>query len=330
MRRTRKVKRLKYLIWSGAPIDVNSKIKLPSGLFMWVNAFRQHGLSGDANCTLTKEFLEGFDLIHTNWTPAAASYISGIRNVLGDHSSTKIIANVDHAIGMWGGINPFTMVQELKMADFVFHVEPYGAAGIGQLMGKEIPVIPHPVDVEWIKTQRKPTDEPIVITCHYHRYLETWSEYFRATWRLRQKYPELRTVLLGVSEPPKLTVGINPMFTNALTRMPFENFIDFLSRAYLNMSVTVDSTYGRDIVEAAALGVPTVGSRSIAAMRYIWPKQAFASVDTLSMEKELDKMILDADYTAKLSEQGTERSEFYSIKRSHNRMVRELEKAEVI
>jgi hypothetical protein len=321
-------KRLKYLMWSGAAQTVKDNI--PSGLFMWAEAFKRHGLQGEMNANLVKEYLENFDIVHVNWTPANASYISGVRSTLGNSSSTKIIANVDHAVGMWGAIDPFVMTKELNRANFVFHVESNGAAGLEQLLDKKIPVIPHPINTEYIKSQRKQTDYPIVITCQYHRYFETWSEYFRTTWRLRKKYPELRVVLIGVTEPPKLKIGINSTFSDVLGRLPWKTYIDFLSQAFLNISTTLDYTYGRDVVEAAALGVPTVGSRTIEAMRNIWPSLAYDPVDTTSMEWELDNLLLDPEYASEMSKQGIDKCEHYSLKNSHDRMVVELEKAEVI
>lgn len=296
-----------------------------SGLFSWVTAFQEFGGRGESSALTARDWLEQFDYIHVNFTPGNPNYIDGIKDVLGDHSDTKVIANVDYAVYMFNSIDPFILRHSLGLADFVFHVEPEGAARLGAFLGREVPAIPHPADIVKIKKFRSPSKHPIVVACQYHRYLFGWPQYFYSTYPIRKTHPDIRVVLMNYSSEQRSVVAMDGLFDEVPERVPYPAYLDMLSDCYLNMDVTQDFTFGRGVVDAAALGVPTIGSNTIDAMNRIWPELAVNPQDTGGMTTLLNSLLLDREFAGEMSAQGTERCEYYSLENSYKRLVEYLE-----
>ena len=317
-------RRISYCLFSGAQMPAGSDDIVLGGLFNWPVAFDTHGKKGDMSSNLTRELLEEFDIVHVNFTPGNASYIAAIRDSIGVNSDTKIIANVDFAIGLWNSIDPLIMRQQLNLADFVFHVEPVGATRLTNFLGRDIPAIPHPVDVDKIFPFRKQPSFPIIVACSYHRYMYTWATYFYSVYHLKEKYG-IRTALMNYSATTAV-VALDSLFDDVVDRSPYAVYLDMLGDCFVHVDLAPDYTYGRGIVEAAALGVPTIGSNTIDAMNVIWPDLAVPPHDDGSVGRLLEKLLTDNDFATDMAEQGTVGCKRYNLKNSYDRMIVELEK----
>jgi glycosyltransferase involved in cell wall biosynthesis len=314
-------RKLGYMLYSG-PVNRDMRLMVP-GLFLWAAAFEKHGKFGQLSTDIKKESLENFDVVHVNYTPTNASYISAIRDALGDRSSTKLVANVDFGTKMWNRMDPLVMKEMLNKADCVFHVESNGANRLSRLLGKTVHVIPHPTDIESIAKGRK-KERSTVISCQYHRYEDTWQEYYYGLINVRKEYDELHTILMNYT-PPKATemarVPIVCLFDAIAERMSYSFYIEHLSKSLINVDVTNDFTYGRGIVDAAALGVPTVGSNTIEAQRVIWPELAITPGKDMIMEKAVQELLEDESLRDDMAQQGIEKCEDYSLENSYANMM---------
>lgn len=315
--------KLRYMLFGDPKVDFTKPV-LP-GLFQWANAFNAWDREGVIFNIVCKEELERYDVIHVNWTSGHPSYISAIRDALGD-SSTTIIANVDFGVGLHDIIDPLIMKDTLIKADMIFHVEPFGARRLSNYLERNVPCIPHPCDVERIKKFRKGTYLPPTISCQFHRYGSTWAIYYYATQRLLKKYPELRSVLYNVTDYPPHHPSLEDKFSSVVPVAPYAEYLDDLSRCYINLDLPPDYTYGRGIVDAAALGIPTIGSDTVFAQQMIYPELACNCVDAEQVEKALEQMLLRPDDYSEFSERGKDKCKFFDLYNSHNRMVEELEK----
>jgi hypothetical protein len=65
-------------------------------------------------------------------------------------------------------------------------------------------------------------------------------------------------------------------------------------------------------------------------MKRIWPQLCCGPVDTIEMEKKLEKLLGDSDFAADMSLQGIERAKYYGLRHSYNRLVKALEEQNVI
>jgi len=301
------------------------------GLFNWPVAFDTHGKKGDMSANLTRELIEEFDIIHVNFTPGNASYIAAIRDAIGFNSDTKIITQVDFAIGLWNSIDPLIMRQQLDLADFVFHVEPVGATRLTNFLGREIPAIPHPVDVDKIMPFRKQPSLPPLVACQYHRYMYTWAVYYYGTYRIRHDRERfgIRTALMNYNATTAV-VALDSLFDDVVDRSPYAVYLGMLGDCFVNIDLAPDYTYGRGIVEAAAIGLPTIGSNTIYAMNHIWPELAISPHDDMAVDALLENLLTDSEFATEMAAQGTERSKYYNLENSYNRLISCLEEYDVI
>jgi hypothetical protein len=261
------------------------------GLFQWSVAFEKFGKGGVMSADIHKHSLENFDVVHVNYTPGNDSYIAAIRNALGKKSDTKIIANVDFATGMWNRLDPYVTKSMLEQADMVFHVESNGANRIRRLLSEEtknkVFTIPHPVNTKEIQRAAKTEREP-VIACQYHRYMDSWQDYWWGLMEIRKQYPDYKVILMNYTAPEggRGRVPIVSMFDEVIGRQKYFEYIKMLSNVEINIDITSDYTYGRGVVDAAALGVPTIGSCTIEAMKTVFKDtMVYPGMDAGVMQK---------------------------------------------
>ena len=161
------------------------------------------------------------------------------------------------------------------------------------------------------------SDRSPVITCQYHRYGDTWAEYFYGLMNIRKDYDYISTLLVNYTAPDKgPKVPCICMFNELIQLIPYPEYIELLSNALINVDVTYDYTYGRGIIEAAALKVPTVGSETIEASDYLFPELSVVPGNDMEMEH------------MEVAQQGFERSDHYNLENSYKRMVEAIEDCE--
>jgi hypothetical protein len=277
------------------------------------------------NACIKKETMEQFDIVHVNYTARNATYLSALREELGDNSSTKLIANVDYGTMMWNKIDPFVMKDQLARADHVFHVESTGANRLKRLLDKNVEVIPHPINIvdikEGVKTGEQNERAPVV-SCQYHRYADTWCEYYYGLMGIRQEY-DVNVVLMNYSPPDgkKIEVPLVCMFNEITDRLPYPSYIEYLSRSLINVDVTYDHTYGRGVVEAAAMKVPTIGSSTIEAMTLLFPELKITPGNDAEMRGMTRQLLENDDWREEVAQRGYEESNWYSQKSCYDMMV---------
>ena len=316
-------KKLSYMLYSGKMSD--DVYTMVPGLFQWSVAFEKFGKGGTLSADIHRHSLENYDVVHVNYTPRNDSYIAAIRNALGEKSDTKIIANVDYAVGMWNSMDPHIMKAVLEKADMIFHVEPVGAGRIRKLvkeeMKKNVFTIPHPVNTTEIQKMASEDREP-VIACQYHRYLDSWQDYWWGLKEIRETYMEYKVILMNYTAPEQRSnVPIVCMFDEVVGRMKYFEYLKLLSHVMINIDITPDYTYGRGVVDAAALGVPTIGSRTIEAERRLYPGLTVDSGSDEGVKRNCIELLKDGEFYEFTANDAGRMSNFYSLENSYNRMV---------
>ncbi len=307
---------LNYLLFS-EPIDHAFKPIIKSGLYCWLSVFRSDGSKGDMQANVSKDVLEQYDIVHVNFTPGHRSYIEAIRNALGEHSSTRLVANIDYAVSMWEGINPFDLKRQLLMADHVFHVESLGAKNLSRLLGKDVPVIPHPVDVNALEIMAKSPGNPRTITCQYHRYQPTWSSYYYALLGV-----DARKVLCNLGSNVPKDIDMELYFDRVFPQMDYCDYIKkILARSSINLDLAPDRTAGRGVCDAAALGVPTIGSSSIESAHRLFPDLMVDPFDHGAIRDMVDRLISDRGFADEVSKRARSEVTWYGLEESKNRMM---------
>jgi len=308
-----------------------------SGLFMWPIACQIHGGKGTQNASMIRDELESYDVVHVNYTPGNATYLSALRKILGDHSDTKLIVNVDFALMMWSAIDPHIMKDQLSRADMVFHVEHFGAERLGRYLGRMVHTLPHPVNVKKIKEvcqeKRLGGDSdmieipPLVVSTQYHRYMKSWCDAWYGIQCAIQgdKKRDFRTVLMNMEIGGNPGVAINSMFDDILGRAPYPQYLGWLAKTYANVDLTWDYTYGRGIVDAAAMGVPTIGSDTMDAARRLFPSLTVRPAEDGKIGGLLRNLLDDPDFAGDVAQEGYDKADFYGTEQAYARLIEALE-----
>lgn len=282
-----------------------------SGLYQWANTFQKFGKSGTVEPFWRKEDLEDFDIVHINMTPSNLQHISVIRNELGDSSSTKIVCNVDLDVSQWSINFSYYMTalaKELEKADILFHVESVGANVLSHLMDREVHVCPHPVDVSCIYDYILRIREPMAGVI-FHRYTGESMIPYAALRNI-----PLRRVLFGYTPIGKQAAVANAgMYDDILPHQDFRSNISELAKMFLGCDLYHGYSYGRAVVELAALEVPTVASSTIEAATYLFPETSVNPFDTKGAEEKFKKIITDPDFADSVIKTAAERCSMYGL-----------------
>lgn len=293
-----------------------------SGLYLWSKAFKQFGADGDILNIWRKEDLENFDIVHINYTPSNIKLIEVIKKELKD-SSVKIVANVDLDMKYWGQNWAYyihQMESELKHADNVFHVEPIGAMLLTDIIGIQVTTLPHPVDVSTLYDHIRIEREPIIGTI-YHRYFpDTLTPY------IAQKELPYRRILFGYTPIAKTPMVANAgMYDQILPYTNFKNHISEVSKCAIGCDLYSGFTYGRAVVEFAALGIPVVVSNTIHASYKLFPKSTVNAWNIADIKSKLFELHNNQEFAEESIKYAHENCKEYSLKQSYNKFIKMLE-----
>lgn len=321
---------MKYIL-IGDPIGrdlANSKNKDDiqlSGLYQWANVFEKYGLKGTIRPCWRKEDLEDYDIVHINYTPSNIQLPTVIKEELGD-SSTKIVLNVDLDTSLWSrnwAPHITNMINEIKMADVVFHVEPVGQGLVQQLIDSPVNLCPHPVDVSGLYDYILPLEErEDMIGTIFHRYTgETITQY------LSQKNIPLRRTLFGMQPQERKLAASQRMYDQLLFQMKFPYFIKELAKSRMGCDLYDGFSFGRVPIEFAALGIPAVISNRIGSS-WLFPYTTVDPYDVIKAEKLFKKLLIDEKFANKVIKTAHERCSCYSLRNSYDRFQFMLDQSE--
>jgi glycosyltransferase involved in cell wall biosynthesis len=292
-----------------------------SGLWQWSRAFDKYGEKGEADLIRRCEDLEKYDIVHINMTGGNLSLPQMVRDELGDGSDTKLVVNVDFDVAQWGAIwnYPTMLIDATNCADMLFHVESAGAKIISHALGRAVHTLPHPVDVIGIDLYKK-TEREATITTMWHRYIPDCMLPY-----LAQKYIPLYRVLLGYrGKMPTLS-----MYDHVYQPQSFTDSIDVMSCSTFGCDLYPGRSYGRSVIEYAALAVPCVCSNTIEASCRCFPDLAVDPYDIQGAHERFKMLMDDDDKLVEVYTYAYEAAGYYSQKNCYNRFVNALEETTI-
>ncbi|MFH1769863.1 MAG: hypothetical protein ABH833_04345 [Parcubacteria group bacterium] len=321
------MKKYKYLLIgdpAGASfVDASKEEAQLSGLYLWSRTFKINGEEGKIETLWRAEELEEYDIVHVNYTPSNIQLPSVIRDELGNSSSTKLVINVDLDVHYWGvnfGYFFMEFIRELKLADVLFHVESKGAEALEMLLDRKVHVNPHPVDVRNMYDYMKKDREPVIGTM-YHRYFPNTTIPF-----ITQRKVPMRRILFGhVPVGKQGTVANAGMFDQIIPRTGFKDYLNEVSKCAIGCDLYEGHTFGRSVIELAALGVPTVCSSTIEAANELFPLTTIDPYDVKSAERLFIRLSEDDEFCNTVIKQAHSLCGEYSLESSYKRFVEMIE-----
>jgi len=254
-------------------------------------------MGGEFNLFKMKEgTLNNYDVIFIGMSKPEldGACATRIRREIGTNSKTKLVICIDYAIELWQNIfNPHALETELLNADVIFISEPTMVNYVRTLLNDKVPVhhLVHPSNIDVIRKIRKPieqrTEEIVTII---HRYDNNWLSPYLVTKDLPWN---THAVLLDGN----LEKHLYAFFKYMRQGFEFTQFLDWSSR----MKVVLDSyhklhTYGRNAVDNACLGLPTVGSNWTYAQNYLWPDLATEPSDLIRQKNLITKLMTNETF----------------------------------
>lgn len=289
-----------------------------SGLWQWSLSFDKYGKKGDVRLLRRKEELEEYDIIHINMTAGNLALPQMVHDELGDDSSTKLVANVDFDVVQWGANwqYPTLLTKAIDCADMIFHVESTGANILEHVLNRNIHTLPHPVDVVGLDKYKKTDREP-TITTMWHRYIPDCTLPYFA-----QKDIGLYRVLLGYSgKVPTLS-----MYDFVYPLRDYISTIETISSSKFGCDLYPGRTFGRSIVEFAALAVPCVCSNTIESSNRCFPDISIDPFDIKKAHEIYTNLIDDDEKYVSAFTYAYEAAGYYSQENSFNRFIECIEK----
>jgi hypothetical protein len=291
----------------------HSKDIVLSGLWQWHLSFDKYGKKGEVRLLRRKEELEEYDIIHINMTAGNLALPQMVRDELGDSSDTKLVVNVDFDVMQWGTNwqYPTLMLKAIDCADMLFHVESTGAKILTHTLGRKIHTLPHPVDVVGLDQYKKTEREPTIVTM-WHRYIPDCTLPYFA-----QKDIELYRILLGYSgKVPTLS-----MYDFVYEPRGFVDTIETMSSATFGCDLYPGRSYGRSVIEFAALAVPCICSNTIEASCRCFPDLAIDPFDVAAADRLFKLLIDDDEKLVDIYRSAYNASGYYSQENCYNRFV---------
>lgn len=290
----------------------NSGDVVLSGLWQWSLAFDKYGKKGDVQLLRRKEEMEEFDLIHINMTAGNLALPQMVSDEL-KNSDTKLIVNIDFDVMQWG-VNwryPTLLTKAIDCADMIFHVESTGANILEHTLNRKVHTLPHPVDVVGLDKYKKIDREP-TITTMWHRYIPDCTLPYFA-----QKDIPLYRVLLGHQG----RVPTHSMYDYVYNPLPFTEGLEIMSCSSIGCDLYPGRSYGRSVIEFAALAVPCVCSNTIEASHRCFPDLMVDPFDVKGANQKFKDLIEDDGKLADAYKYAYEAAGYYSQESCYSRMV---------
>lgn len=309
---------LAFAAWEPKHVeDFTSQSLSLSGLFNWSVAF-----NGDRKYPRTQEEFDKYNLLHVNITANNIFLIPDLIKKI-DRNKTKLILNVDYALELWNTHfkHPTFLFHVLDMADYIFSVEERMAETLSLVLKRPVACIPHPTDITNIQ-KFKNTERWKTIGVMHHVYDQNIVLPALAINSVLEENPSWNSAAVGGVANEKEFGHLYTQFVPYTDQ--FENFIKYISQLYCMVESYTVHSYGRVTVEAAALGIPVIGSNLVSSQRRCFEGLTTEVSDILGTSKFLHNLLNDNELWTYHAQNAVKKSEYYSFENCKQLMLQHL------
>jgi len=250
--------------------------------------------------------------------------VKDVRDVLGNDSSTLLIANQDHAPELWTATFEYLVDFKtyMEFADRLFATTPTAQALMERMLDfkKKVYLSPHPCDTKALKHLRTTYQSDHLIT-FYHRYLPDYCVPAIVT----RNFP-IPVSLVGYiesSDPKKQrTIMSYDLIVNTL---PFPDFCKLIKEARIGYDPFPSYSYGRVTCDTAALGLPVVGSNTLYSVQICYPLTGVNVYDFKTSRALLDRLYFDEGFYNEVQSIAYWNVEYFGFDACRNRFMAMLE-----
>lgn len=291
---------------------------LRTGLYSWIPVF--DGQVKNYN-EVSNEDIKSADIVHINMSGQDVHLIGQVREIIGNDTKTKLVANNDYTVELWQPSfdYPSVLRRELQYTDMLFGTEPNQVGSLEMVTGRKVHLIVHPCFVKRLKTLR-PKAKLNVLSLVSHRY-----DNYNVFPSLSISGLGYKTRIIGYdpnSDPKKFVTS-----TCYNETVNAENYFTFCEQL-MESKVVVDpftlTSQSRVGWDCAALGVPLVGSDRNYSVQKCFPYTAVPPFDIKKMREMVKKLLNDEKFREKVINYAREAVEYVSYENSKSKFFKAL------
>jgi len=267
---------------------------------------------------------EKYDVVSMNMSPVDQVLVPQVRAKIPKSSSTLLILNNDYVAEAWTtwGTHPIHYENIQALGDVCYSTEPHQVS----LMREGTYTIPHP---HWIKTlkhlnvQWNHSSNNIGAIYHWwsgKSYIESLLFY-----KLQRKYPKLWSRLYAYYGKDEMRRWQKVLFNEQMKLLPYPEYLRSLATNKFLLENCRYHTYGRNTVDTAALGIPSVGSDRVFSMKLCWPEMCCDPIDGKKMMEIMEKVIKGGSWLDKQLDYAYEACEHFNYQNSRERYMSMVE-----
>ena len=271
------------------------------------------------------EDFEDYDVVSVNMSPIDQHLVPMIREKIPESSSILLVLNNDYVTECWPDWqqHPMEYLNVQKAGDAVFATEKYQTS----FMRDDAYCMPHPHWIEGYKHIKPDYDnDDFDVAAIYHWWEGGSYHMSQILERLRKEFPKLYTKLYAYMQArDKSAKWQKVMFDEHKPMMEYKDYINSLGKNRFVFENGPYHTYGRNSVDTAAMGIPTVGSNRIDSMRRCWGQTAHDPYDARSILNSMRKILTDKNFVQDILDKAKEESEYYNYQNSRERYMTMIE-----
>ncbi len=289
-----------------------------TGLYQWLNVF-----DGEVHYPRDVKNYNDYDIVQVNLSAQDVHLVNTIREILGEESKTKLVANNDYTTEAWGNAFEYTptLEREIRGADMLFGTEYFQTTALSELSGRECFIIPHPGDIKRLKSLPRKAPQNIISTI--------WRRYDKHVYipSLVTRNHGLTTRLIGFDKAQGGKVYLTTtLFDVVLGGTNYFEFCDQLSESKVIYDPFTFHSYSRATIDTAALRVPVVASNRTQSGNLLYPHTCVDPYDVKSGRELIDRILKDEEFRKLVIDTAYEKCEHYNHLNSKERYLTALVK----
>lgn len=295
---------------------LNNEDCLRTGLYAWVPVF-----DGDVKHwtdMVDKNELKKYDIVHINLSGQDVHLVANVREVLGNGSKTKIVANNDYTVELWQkSFEHMDMLRrEVSCADMVFGTEPNQVGTMEVLLGRKVHLIVHPCFTRRLKTLR-PKRTLNTISVIHHRY-----DNYTVVPSLAVGGLGYKTRLIGYdNKHDSERFATMTRYNDVLLAENYMTFCEQLQESLVVVDPFTLTSQSRTGWDCAALGVPMVGSDRNYSVQKCFPFTMCSPYNMKQMREMVKKVLNDKQFREKVINYAKDAVEYVSYENSKKKYL---------
>jgi hypothetical protein len=295
-----------------------------SGMYNWMFLFNG---KMRAYKFLEEGELEKNDVVQVNCSPMDMTLINRLHEKL-KNSSTMLVLNNDYVAEAWDDwkFAPDYYQTLLDKGDMIFGTEPCQTSH----MGDRAYCFPHPTWTKMLKHYGRDPDK--VKKGHIANIFHWWDGRTFSSHlcleQLKKKHPTIWTKLYAYNPGnDKSAKYSKAMWDEILPIMDYPGYLESVMHNEFMYEPCQFHTYGRNTVDSACIGLPSMGSDRVWSLKHCFPEMVCDPGDLRKTRAIMEKIMKGGSWLDEQMDYAYDAVEYFNYKNSKERYLAALEES---